>query len=81
MNGASYYCSQIQVSGSIWTIYGTEEILRTAINEWAEWVANPARENDVLLTINGLSNTVDRAETINIFKMEEIQVMSVYRYG
>lgn len=81
MNGVSYYCSQIQVSGSIWTMYGTEEVLKVAIDEWIEWVANPARENDVLLTINGLSNTVDRAETTNIFKMEEIQVMSMYRYS
>jgi hypothetical protein len=62
-------------------MYGTEEVLKVAIDEWIEWVANPARENDVLLTINGLSNTVDRAETTNIFKMEEIQVMSMYRYS
>ena len=81
MSEQSYYCLSIQVSGSAWSAYGTEQILRSAIDEWTEWCANPASENDTLLTIHGLTNTIDRSECVMVFKMEDVQAMSICRYS
>ena len=51
--------------------------MKMAIEEWLKWVDDPARTDTAMLSIHGMTNSIDRAEAFFTCKMEDIQVMDV----
>ena len=51
--------------------------MKMAIEEWLKWVNDPARTDTAMLSVNGMTNTIDRAEQFFTCKMEDIQAMDI----
>lgn len=48
-----------------------------AIEDWIRWIDDPARSETTMLSVNGITNTIDRAEQFLTCKMEDIQAMDI----
>lgn len=72
-----YHRLQIQVAGSTWCCFGNREAMKMAIEEWLKWMGDPARTDSTMLSVNSITNTIDRAEQFFTCKMEDIQAMDV----
>lgn len=77
MNQNSYYILTVTFTETNQYVYGLEETLQAAIDEWKEWNENPARNENTLLEIHAITNTIDRAAQHIIIKMELIQSMNI----
>ena len=77
MSQRIYSASISSNSSNRCTVHGTEEILNTAIDEWKDWLTNPAREENAFLEICGFCDNADRAEIRMVIKMECIEMFDV----
>ena len=75
MSSERSYRLQVQVAGSTWCCYGSRELMKMAIEEWHDWIDDPARSETAILEVNGITNTLDRADLFFICRMEDIQAM------
>lgn len=81
MSADGYHQLRIQVHGITWHVYGNKGTLNTSIEEWDEWIKDVSREENALLTVYGITNTVDRASQTFVCKMESIEAMDIYAYS
>ena len=77
MSDHEWFQIQIQTSATTWRRYNNQSICKKAIEQWLDWVADPAREDGAILRFHGITNSIDRAETFLAVKMEDIQAMDI----
>lgn len=76
-----WYNLQILVAGQLWSVFGERPSLQDAMREWREWTEDPAADDDDVLVLTGVSNTVDRADKKIVVKMRDISAMDLTYYS
>jgi hypothetical protein len=62
----------IQPSGNVFIICGSEDVLRTAYDEWREAVKQPDGVAPPVWEVTGFCNSADRAEHSLAIRIEDI---------
>lgn len=67
----------VDVGGQIQMVYGTEQVLRAAHEEWKHMVDQPDGTTAKLLEVSGMCDSADRAECSFAIRSEDIRAMSL----
>ena len=65
-------------SGTSHTIHGDEMVLKAAIDEWATAAGQNEVERPKIITVEGIAEAADRAETRLVAAIDDICAMSVW---
>lgn len=67
----------VDLSGNSFIICGSEDVLRTAYDEWREGVSRPDGTRPALWEVTGYCDSADRAEASWAIRMEEIRGLAL----
>jgi hypothetical protein len=69
-------------SNVLMATYGSEEVMRAALQEYQDWCANPARDDHAILEVHGFNDSSDRSEQVSVWRMEAIiNILLVKQWG